>query len=61
MLVLGHHYLLLDLQANKARIDAELASGVDPQQIEDEFEERMRDVVLALAGDDSESDGSESE
>jgi hypothetical protein len=55
MLVLGHHYLLLELQANKARIDTQLADGVDPQQIEDEFEARMQGALAAL-GDGSASD-----
>ena len=55
MLVLGHHYLLLELQARKSRIDAQLASGVDPQQIEDEFEARMQGIWAALPGDDSDS------
>jgi hypothetical protein len=42
MLVLGHHYLLLDLQARKARVDAQIVAGVDPQQIEDEFDARTQ-------------------
>ena len=45
MLVLGHHYLLLGLQASRARIDAEFVQ-VDRQIVlEDEFEERMRGVI----------------
>ena len=39
MLVLGHHFLHRELQSSKARIDAQLSSGIDPQQIEDEFDE----------------------
>ena len=57
MLVLGHHFLLKELLESKARIDAQLASGVDPQQIEDEFEERMQGAIaaaLAVAESDSE-------
>lgn len=55
MLVLGHHYLLLELQSSKARIEAQLSAGVDPQQIE--FEARMQGIwAEQLRGDDSSSD-----
>ena len=57
MLVLGHHYILRELLSSKARIASQLATGVDPQQIEDEFEERMQGIFLAIAAaDDSDSD-----
>ena len=57
-LVLGYHYLLKEVQDNKSRIDAQLASGVDPQEIEDEFEARMQAAVAddRASGSDSDSD-----
>ena len=61
MLTLGHHFLHLELQAHKARFDAQIASGVDPQQIEDEFEERMRGRVALLPGADDDGADSDSD
>ena len=49
MLVLGHHYLLIELQAASSRIAAQLAGGVDPQEIEDVFEQRMSGAAAILA------------
>ena len=57
MLVLGHHFLHRELQSSKARIDAQLSSGIDPQQIEDEFDEHsMNGAIAPGAGSESESD-----
>lgn len=64
LLVLGHHYLLLELNANRSRYEAMLANGVDPQEIEDDFEARMAGVLArgGLAADEkSDSDASDSD
>jgi len=60
-LVLGHHYLMREHQADKHRYESMSAAGVDPQMIEDDFEARMEGVFArhdgaAVAGSDSEGD-----
>ena len=54
-LVIGHHTLLADLKANQ-QIKAQLAAGIDAEQIECEFEARMMGRIALQGGEDSGSD-----